>query len=100
MTKFDPNKVQRKEDTIEWATYIPSRTPKFKVHILKGQAIAALKYRSYNKDRNYEESWLPQDQQLFCRRFGIAAMGEWEEVELVERYLNEPGACIIKGELK
>lgn len=48
---FDPNNVKPKI----WATYIPSRSPQFKIHNGKGQAINALKYRAIYRD-NYTKS--------------------------------------------
>ena len=102
MTKFDTNKVKRSKEvrtsyTYEWATYIPGRRPQFKVHGLKGQAIAALKYRAVGERYPSKVTRLPPDQQLFFRKLGTEL---WEEIALVEEYMDEPRACIIKGELK
>lgn len=48
---FDPNtpsndKGRKLNYDYLWATYIPDRTPKFKIHGIRGQAISAVKYRS------------------------------------------------------
>lgn len=40
---FDPNKLNKPD--FEWATYIPARNPKFKIHSNRGKALNAFNYR-------------------------------------------------------
>lgn len=92
--EFDPNKQASKDNkklnyTWDYATYIPDRTPKFKIHGIKGQAITAIKYRSYwNKDKKYV---INDDVKLYNRPTPDSL---WVEVP-IKKYFSEGDNIIL-----
>lgn len=44
--KFDPNEKNKGVPVIKWATYIPDRTPNFKIHKQINHAKSAFQYRN------------------------------------------------------
>ena len=46
---FDPN--ARKKPSHNWASYVPDRTPQFKVHTGRGQAVNAVHYQRCSQPR-------------------------------------------------
>jgi hypothetical protein len=83
---FDPNK-----HLDLWATYIYSRTPKFKVHYRVSHATAAIKAAS---DRDLNGPW---DSHIIPKshKFYHLTDGKWVEVELREGY-NRDNTSIFK----
>lgn len=74
--KFDPNKLKEKE----WATYIPNRSPSFKIHASRGLATSAVKCRAnYKGQGNYE---IPLDVVLYKKN----DMNRWIEVSFKREY--------------
>lgn len=98
MADFDPNNPGRsatrrgKNWTFDWATYVPSRRPQFKVHATKGHATSACKGKAYyvHEKGGY---LLPDEVRLYKKENEL-----WCEVA-IHRFLPR-GECIsvIKGE--
>lgn len=88
---FDPNSSV----TSQWATYIPTRRPKFKVHVTKGHATSAIKSVSYISDkpprRGRFGNDVPEDAQLFRMEDG-----KWVQVKLKKVYFDKES--VIFGE--
>lgn len=83
---FDPNDVSDKKTrklnyTYSWATYIPDRIPKFKIHGTKDQAVAAVRYRYHSEYGPTVVMSLEQDVQLFQ-----LVDGKWVDIPLVREY--------------
>lgn len=94
---FDPNALtERKRGSYDWATYVPSRRPKFKVHEHRGHAINAMKWHAYDYDRsNWRDHVLRPEHgcKLYRRQDG-----KWVELPLLPRYTRKrPG--IIASEV-
>lgn len=82
MSEFDPNKMrpsQKSNWTYEWATYIPNRSPQFKIHGTKGHATAACKDKSIYGDLHYH---IPSDIKLYKKD----SDGFWLEIKIVRKY--------------
>lgn len=47
LDSFDPNRPQSYNQNPIWATYCPTRSPKFKIHNNRGQAINAFTYKDF-----------------------------------------------------
>lgn len=86
---FDPNAAKAK---LPWATYVPNRSPKFKMHKQRGHALSANYYNNYilykwdsNTDRWEEvyrlEDWTPptKDSDTRCDQCGgsLPTYGEY-----------------------
>lgn len=93
---FDPNTMSdRKRGSYDWATYVPSRRPKFKIHEHRGHAINAVK-RCYGYQSNYDEtgggpryaSWRELDEDSGVKLYRRQD-GRWVEVALLPTYTRE-----------
>lgn len=78
---FDPNKETAKG---LWATYIPNRSPAFKVHTNRGHATSAIKCKAHWGEGCIE---LLSDEIKLYRR--TSAAEQWQEVELRRAYLPD-----------
>lgn len=92
--KFNPNEIA-KENKI-WATYIPYRSPSFKIHANRGQAISALKCKaSYKKISahkvDYNIEVIPDDCTLWKHNGS-----EWIEIEFEREYFKDQKGLVIK----
>lgn len=79
---FDPN-----ANAGDWATYVPCRRPKFKVHAHRGHAINAIKCHAYDYDSNDYDAhvlWPSNECKLYRRQDG-----RWVEVTLLPTYTRE-----------
>ncbi len=85
--EFDPNNPGKdttrrgKNWNYDWATYVPNRTPKFKVHPSKGHATSAVKDKAHLVDIG--ETWgyrVPDDVKLYQKVDGL-----WVDVVLFTR---------------
>jgi len=56
--KFNPNDLNKACKV--WGTYIPSRSPSFKTHSNRGQAISALKCKARYKSTDYKTKVIPE----------------------------------------
>lgn len=74
---FDPNKSAE----AEWATFVPTRSPRFKIHTKRGHAINAVKNTSYWND--YKRT-IPDDVILYRR-----VEGRWVQADIKRTYNDE-----------
>lgn len=86
--KFDPNK--QSNGGYVWATFIPNRKPKFKLHSNLAQATSALKYRSHYVDSDYRYEYVPDD----CTLWQLVD-GEWAEVQFKRMYNSKLGEKLL-----
>lgn len=82
---FDPNKETAKG---LWATYIPYRSPKFKIHTNKGHATSAIKCQSYYSNGQYR---IQADSKLYQRS---NKNEEWQEVPIRYNYKDDESIII------
>lgn len=75
---FDPNKSAE----AEWATFVPTRSPRFKIHVNRGHAINAVKCTSY-WDHDHLRT-IPDDVILYRR-----VEGRWVQVDVKRTYNDE-----------
>lgn len=88
--EFDPNnqnvpkKPNLKKDWL-WATYIPDRTGKFKIHGTKGHATSAIKVKCfiYSSRSGYK---VPKEVKLYKRN---TVDSKWVEVPLVSFFKGD-----------
>jgi len=83
---FDPNKFQG-----NWATYIPSRRPKFKIHKTCGNATSALKVSSVYHAGVLPTNEIPATSILYTKDM----TGQWIEVP-IHRVYDKNTKSIIK----
>lgn len=91
--RFNPNDIKKKEEV--WGTYIGHRTPSFKAHSNRGQAISALKckalYKRVNNKSDYSTKVIPEEYTLWQHN-GT----EWVEVIFEREYPRDQKGLIIK----
>ena len=96
--KFDPNnqpvskKTQTKKDWL-WATYVPDRYVKFKIHGTKGHATAAIKAHSYSAGMLSASYEISSELRLYKRK---NTESKWVEVKLKDFYADKES--VIEGE--
>lgn len=84
--KSNPNSIKTKI----WSTYIPSRSPKFKIHNCMGHAVNALKYRAVYTD-NYKKKSISEENKLY--KF---IDSEWVELDFEREYAHRQEGLIFK----
>jgi hypothetical protein len=91
--KFNPNDLNKVSKI--WGTYIPDRSPSFKAHSNRGQAISALKYRDTYKrvkgDLDFNTKVIPDECTLWQHNGA-----EWIEVIFEREYPNGQEGLVIK----
>jgi hypothetical protein len=94
---FDPNKQAQRQHprtgwNYDWATYVPTRRPMFKIHATCGHATAACKDKAvYAPDPlGY---LIPEDVKLYQRVDGL-----WEEVAIRRELPLKHNINILTGE--
>jgi hypothetical protein len=94
---FDPNNLSTGNNRklnydYLWATYIPDRSPKFKIHGRRGQATSAVKYRNHWQGRG-DAYVIEEGVKLYHRE---TAESLWVEVPL--KHINDGKESVIKDE--
>lgn len=91
---FDPNNMKatgKPQYTYQWATYIPNRSPQFKVHGMRGHATAACKAKAvYRGDKDCWEE-IPHDVVLYTK----GDDGKWVVVTILRKLKRHTKSIIV-----